>query len=114
MMGRTWDEVEHWMADRFVGMFFFGESNYAMYDLLLLVAMRKFKTFTNHTLETLYAARTECGAAQAKHYQLFNKYYGHITNPQDALSIFNEIEDTLRLDTDICYSRLGMVFRQPD
>ena len=28
--------------------------------------------------------------------------------------IFNEIEDTLRLDTDICYSRLGMVFRQPD
>ena len=93
MMGRTWDEIERWMADRFVGMFFFGESNYAMYDLLLLVAMRKFKTFTDNTLKTLYAARTECGAAQAKHYQLFNKYYGHITNPQDALSIFNEIED---------------------
>ena len=97
MMGRTWDEVEHWMADSSVGMFFFGEANFAMYDLLLLAVMRKFKAldrpFSEETLYALYEARTECGTAQAKHYQLFNKYYGYVTNPQDALSIFNEIED---------------------
>ena len=97
MMGRTWDEIERWLADRSVGMFFFGEADFAMYDLLLMVVLRKYKVdgkpISEETEKTLYQARVESGTSQTKHYRLFNKYYGSIKAPQDALSFFNELED---------------------
>ena len=97
MMGRTWDEIERWLADRSVGMFFFGEADFAMYDLLLLVALRKYEAagqqIPEETVKTLYLARMESGTSQTKHYRLFNKYYGYVKAPQDALSFFNELED---------------------
>ena len=92
-MGRTWDEMEWWLARPEVGPFFFDDGQFAIYDFLLLVLLQHSKDIQDHEAYDLYNARVESLPSMTKRYQLFNQYYERITSPNDALDFFYAIED---------------------
>ncbi len=92
-MGRTWDEMECWLARPEVGPFFFDGGQYAIYDFLLLVMLQHSKEIQSNEANNLYNARLEHMPSMTKKYQLFNKYYERIAKPNDALKFFYDIED---------------------
>jgi len=92
-MGRTWDEMECWLARPDVGPFFFDGGQYAIYDFLLLVLLQHSKGIQGDEADNLYKAREEHLPSMTKRYRLFNKYYERIASPNDALEFFYAIED---------------------
>ena len=92
-MGRTWDEMECWLAKPEVGPFFFDGGQFAIYDFLLLVLLQHSKDIQVHEATNLYNARVENLPSMTKRYRLFNKYYERITSPNNALEFFYAIED---------------------
>ena len=92
-MGRTWDEMECWLARPDVGPFFFDGGQYAIYDFLLLVLLQHSKEIQGDEANNLYNARVEHLPSMTKRYRLFNKYYERIASPNDALEFFYDIED---------------------
>lgn len=92
-MGRTWDEMECWLARPDVGPFFFDGGQYAIYDFLLLVLLQHSTEIRVNEADNLYKARVEHLPSMTKRYQLFNKYYERIASPNDASEFFYAIED---------------------
>ncbi len=92
-MGRTWDEMECWLARPEVGPFFFDGGQFAIYDFLLLVLLIHCKDIQDTEASNLYNARVEHTPSMTKRYRLFNKYYERIASPNDALEFFYGIED---------------------
>jgi len=95
IMGRMWDEINTWFSNKDVALFFFGNEQNGMENMLKLVRFKPVETKTNviNTFKNSFSVQSNNFNS---HYELFNEFHEHIISSQDAFFYLNEIKHTYK------------------
>ncbi len=91
IMGRIWDEMNTWFSNKDIALYFFGNENNGMENMLRLINFKTLETKTE-VIQNFKESFDKTINSYNNPYELFNEFHEHIISSHDAFYYLNEIK----------------------